>query len=205
MNARARLPLVLAVVGVTVAGGCTVPSSGTPLPVSSTQASGGDLPSDGAPKVENPLGDVSQFEQHPCDTLKAEDAKTLNVPPEGEQQKGDTAGEWCIWVNHETNGSLGVAFFSGDQRGLSSIYRQAHGSHWVYFERIDDVEGHPTIAFDATREKPEDECSIVVGLTDKLAFMTRVALSDANVGEVEPCPIAAKAAGMMLRTMREAS
>jgi uncharacterized protein DUF3558 len=204
MTVRTRLPLVLAVVGMVVVSGCTVPSAGTPQPASSTQPSLNDLPSDGAPKVETPLG-ASHFEQKPCDTLKPEDAKTLNIPPDGEQQKGDTAGEWCIWTNRDTGGSLGVAFFSGDKRGLSSVYKQAHGSQWAYFEPIDDVEGHPAIAFDTTHRKPEDECSVVVGLTDELAFMTRVALSDANIGKSDPCPLTAKAAGMLLRTMREAA
>jgi len=208
MTVRTRLPLVLAVVGMVVVSGCTVPSAGTPLPASSTQTSagvpGGALPSDGAPKVETPL-DASHFEQEPCDVLKSEDAKTLNVPAEGEQKKGDSLGEWCVWFNHETHGSLAAYFFSGDKHGLSSVYQEAHATGWPYFERIDDIEGHPAVAYIIKEHKPQDSCAVAVGLTDQLAFTADVSLSDANLGKTEPCPLAAKAAGMMMRTMLEAA
>lgn len=201
---RTRLPVVLAVVGTVAVCGCTVPSEGTPLPVSSTQAppSDSDLPSDGAPKVEDPL-DVSHFEQKPCDALTPEDAKTLNVPPEGEQQKGDSLGEWCLWFNRDTNGSLAVYFFSGDKRGLSSVYAEARSANWPYFKRIDDIEKHPAVAYNIKEDKPEEGCAVAVGLTDQLTFAANVSLSDANLGKSDPCPLAAKAAGMLMRTMQE--
>lgn len=210
MTVRTRLPVVLAVVGMVVVSGCTVPSEGTPLPATSTQepssGSNSDLPSDGAPKVENPL-DASHFEQKPCDALKPEDAKTLNVPPEGEQQKGSNLGEWCMWFNHDTNGSLSAYFFSGDERGLSSVYREAHATGWAYFERIDDVEGHPAVVYNLSRKKeqPKEGCTVAVGLTDQLVFTADVSISDAKLGNADPCPYAVQAAGMMMRTMQEAA
>jgi len=187
-------------------GGCTVPSAGTPLPASSVQppsGSDGDLPSDGAPKVENPL-EASHFERKPCDVLTSEDAETLNIPPTGEQKSNPAIGESCLWYNHDTGGSLAATFYSKDKGGLSSVYREARTESWAYFERIDDIEGHPAVAFTLKEEKPEYGCVVVVGLTDQLTFSADVALSDANVGKSEPCPLAAKAAGMMVRTMQEA-
>lgn len=208
---RSRLPLALALVGTVVVSGCTVTSAGTPQPASSTQPSsdappnaGGELPSEGVPKVENPL-DASHFEKHPCDALKPEDAKALNVPPDGEQQEGSTLGEWCVWNNRDTNGSLGVYFFSGDKRGLSSVYQEAHTTGWAYFERIDDIEEHPAVAYIIKEHTPKDVCTVAVGLTDQLVFTADVSVSDANLGKADPCPLAAKAAGMMMRTMKEAA
>lgn len=203
---RVRLLAAVAVVTVVAAGGCTVPSAGTPLPASTqapTSNTDGDLPTNGAPKVENPL-DASHFEKHPCDVLEPEAAETLNLPPDGEQE-GIPTGETCLWFNDSTRGSLVVTFFSTDKDGLSSVYREARASGWPYFERIDDVEEHPAVAASIKEDPPKYGCVIFVGLTDQLAFSVDVSLSDANVGKSDPCPVAAKAAGMMVRTMREAA
>src|SRR5262245_3894595 len=207
MTVRTRLSLVFAVVGMVVVSGCSVPSAGTPMPASSTQTSsdapGGDLPSDGAPKVDNPL-DASHFEQHPCDVLKPEDAKTLNLPSTGKQE-GTAVGEGCTWRNSETRGTLHVTFFSSDERGLSSVYQEAKGAGWQYFGRIDDVEGHPAVAFNQDEKKPKYSCVVVVGLSDQLVFAANIALSDANVGHADPCDIGAQASGTMVKNMREAA
>ncbi|MFL6119885.1 DUF3558 domain-containing protein [Actinophytocola sp.] len=208
---RNRLLLTVAVLA--MATGCTTTSEGTPLPGPSTEvaasstkppASGEGLPSDGAPKVENPL-DVSHFEQHPCDTLTAEDARTLNIPATGEQT-GDAIGETCFWRNSETRGSLAVSFFSGDGGGLSSLYREAKGVGWPYFKRIADIGNHPAVAYNINEKKPQITCTIAVGLSDRLAFTTRVALSDANIdNKKDPCEVAARVAGMLMSTMLEAA
>lgn len=203
---RARLALIFAVACTVAAGGCTVPSEGTPQPVSSAlppSGSGEDLPSDGAPRVEDPL-DAARFEQEPCDVLTPADAETLNVPPTGEQS-GDAYGQRCHWHNSDTGGSLFVTFFSGVDRGLSSFYEESRGSKWKYFERIDDIEGHPAVAYNIKEDPPKYDCSVAVGLIDELAFSAGVKLSNANVGHSDPCALAAKAAGMMTRTMQEAA
>lgn len=203
---RTQLAVLVALLSVAVVSGCTTTSSGTPLPgsstsASSTEASSDDLPSDGAPKVENPL-DVSQFEQSPCDVLTAEDANTLNVPATG-RQDGDSSGESCYWNNPETRGSLSVSFLSSEDRGLSAVY--ARKGKYAYFEPIDDVEGHPGVAFNPDKDEPTIDCGVMVGVTDQLVFMTRVALSEGNVGRRKPCDAAAQAAGMMMKTMQEAA
>jgi hypothetical protein len=206
-----RNRLLLAVTVLAVATGCTTTSEGTPLPTpsttsttSSTPNSGGDLPSNGAPKVENPL-DVSHFEQHPCNTLTAEDAATLNIPATGEQT-GDAIGETCAWRNSETRGTLAVSFFSGDNRGLSSLYGEAKDVGWPYFEPIDDIEKHPAVAYDTDEKKPTVKCTVAVGLSDRLAFTTRVSQSDANIeNKKDPCEVATRVAGMLMRTMMEAA
>lgn len=205
---RTRLAVALALASTVLASGCTVPSAGTPRPASTTQAPTANpdsaLPSDGAPRVKNPL-DASHFERHPCDALKSEDAATLNLPPDGKQESDVRIGESCLWYNHETGGSLGATFYSKSKRGLSSLYREAHKSNWAYFEQVDDIEGHPAVASSIKEDKPQYGCVVDVGLTDQLLFSSDVALSDANVGKADPCLLAAKAAGMMMRTIREAA
>jgi hypothetical protein len=209
-----RLPLIAAALSVVVVAGCTTTSEGTPSPDSSSPsdssdqssdepAPSDDLPSDGAPKVENPL-DLSHFEQNPCDALTSEDAQTLNMPLPGEQT-GDSLGETCHWRNSETRGSVFLNFLPGDKRGLSSVYREAKGSDFPYFEPIEDIGGQPAVAYNPDVAEPSIDCTVAVGATDQLVFSVRVALSDANIGQKKPCDVAADVAGMMLKTMQEAS
>jgi hypothetical protein len=206
---RNRLPLIVATLGVLVATGCTTTSEGTPLPgststsASSDEPSSGDLPSDGAPKVNDPL-DVSHFEKNPCDALTPENTQTLNLPPDGEQ-KGDSLGETCYWRNSQTRGTVGLHFTSGDKRGLSSLYREAKRDNFAYFEPIDDIEGHPAVAYFPDAKKPTITCVVAVGLSDQLMFAAQVDLSDANIGHKDPCEAAAQVAGMAMKTMREAA
>lgn len=209
LSDNVRLSLVIAVLIVAAVSACTVATAGTPEAASpTTSASGGpsnpgeDLPSDGVPKVENPL-DVSHFEEHPCDALTPEDAKELNIPAVGDQSDNG-AGQSCDWVNRKTRGSLRASFFSETGRGLSGVYEEAKGSGWPLFQRIDDIEGHPAVAFNISQAKPIYDCAVAIGLTDRLSFTTTAMLSDANAGKTNPCDAAAQAAGMLLRTMEAA-
>lgn len=193
--------------------GCTTTSESTPLPGSTStseapsnppdEPSSGDLPSDGAPKVEKPL-DAGRFEQNPCDALTAEDAEALNVPAAGEPTEV-AFGKGCRWRNKQTQGVVGIQFFSTDERGLSSVYQEAKRSDFPYFEPIADIEGLPAVAYDPETAKPTGGCSVAVGVTDQLAFTVQLDLSSANTGQKDPCTVAAQAAGMMAKTMREAT
>jgi uncharacterized protein DUF3558 len=209
VTVRTRVPLIMAALSLAVIASCTTTSEGTPVPDSSSEqptdqpTSGDDLPSDGAPKVENPL-DLSHFEENPCDALTAEDAGTLNMPLPGDQT-GDSLGETCHWRNNETRGSVFLNFLPGDKRGLSSLYREAKGSDFPYFEPIEEIEGQPAVAYNPDVDEPTIDCTVAVGVTDQLIFSVRVSLSDANVGKKKPCEVASDVAGMMLKTMREAS
>jgi hypothetical protein len=209
---RTRLLLTITALSMVVVAGCTTTSEGTPLPDSNATtesspdeppASGEDLPSDGAPKVENPL-DVSRFEQKPCDALTPKQAQDLNVSATGEPDT-DAFGEICRWRNDQTQGSVSMGFFSSDKRGLSSVYREAKGSDFPFFKPIEDIEGHPAVAFHTKVKEPTTDCAVAVGVTDQLVFTARVALSIANTGQKEPCEVAAQVAGMMMKTMQEAA
>jgi Protein of unknown function (DUF3558) len=207
---RNRLPLVIATLGIVVVSGCTTTSAGTPLPDPSSEtstntepSSGEDLPSDGAPKVENPL-DVSRFERKPCEALTAENAQALNLPTPG-KQRSEAYGETCYWNNTKSRGSLALTFFSNDERGLSALYREAKGAKFPYFEPIDDIDGYPAAAYDTKSEKPTIDCAIGIGVSDQLAISVDIGLSDGNIGDRNPCEVATQAASMLLKTMREAA
>lgn len=213
MTVRIRLPFIAAVLGTVLVAGCTSTLAGTPVagPGATSDAPQStdptddpppedDLPSDGAPKVEEPLV-VAQYEQNPCAMLSADQTQALNVPATGEPTEV-AFGKGCIWRNAESGGRVEVQFFSTIRRGLSAVYREAKANSFPYFERIDDIEGYPAVAFDLGSDKPTARCAISVGVSDQLVFTARGYLSDENIGRADPCQKTAEAVGMMMKTMR---
>lgn len=201
--------LALSIAGLTA---CTTTTSGSPAPggdsdptsTSSPSAeppSGDDLPSDGAPKVTNPI-DATHFEQNPCDALTSEQPGTLNVGPAGEP--ADTNfGKGCSWRNSGTGGSAIVTFLSAEKRGLSSAYRSNSNGDFTYFEPLPDIEDFPAVAFDTKAKNPTTECSVAVGLSDELVFVATTSLSSANVGQKDPCEVGATVATEMTKTIKD--
>ena len=208
-NRLARLTVIATcIAGLTA---CTTTAEGNPIPdrVNSTDAptsespTDDDLPSDGAPKVENPI-DVSHFEQNPCEVLTPEQANTLNVDPEG-TRADITFGTGCMWRNPESGGGTIISFLSKVKNGLSDTYRSHSRGEFTYFDPIEDLEGFPAVAWATDTEKPTSACSITVGITDQLAIQTQTELSRNNVGHKDPCEAGALATGKMLATMKAAS
>lgn len=207
MNSRFTRVAVIAVsvVGLTA---CTTTAAGNAIPdrVNSTDVStSGDapddeLPTDGAPKVENPL-DATHFEQDPCAVLTSEQAGELNVDANG--TRADTNfGAGCLWRNPESGSSTIIGFLSTVKSGLSDTYRSHDRGEFAYFEPIDDLEGFPAVAWATDTDRPTRACSITVGLTDRLAIQTRTELSRTNVGQKDPCEAGVLATGKMLATMK---
>lgn len=210
MNNRLAQITVIAtcIVGLTA---CTTTAEGNPTPdrVNSTTAptsetpSDDDLPSDGAPKVENPI-DATHFEQNPCDALTPSQASGLNVDPEG--TRSDTAfGPGCAWRNPDTGANFHFGILTKAKRGLSDTYKSNKNGEFTYFEPITDLEGSPAVAFDTDEKNPTIQCSVVVGLTDELAMQTLTQLSRDNVGHRDPCEAAIMATGETMKTIKAES
>jgi len=202
---------------VAILGGCTTTSHGQAEPPhpatsetttgssagstsSSTSVSAGDLPSDGAPKVQNPLN-AARFEQNPCLALPAEQAKQLNIPSQGTPTDIEL-GKSCEWFNRETFGSVAIDFLSKDTRGLSSTYKANKAGRWAYFEPLPEIEGFPAVARSNLDDRSDGHCLLEIGVTDKLSFQLALRLSRANVGQKNPCEVAVQVAGMALQTMK---
>ena len=193
--------------------GCTTLSEGEPQPAPTNEASttdssppsssssgGDDLPSHGAPKVEDPL-DASRFEQDPCATLTAAQAQELGLPATGKQENG-ILGLDCEWFNLDTRGQVTISPLTNSDRGLSGFYAADQRGEYAYFMPLPPIEGFPVIAADLVDRRPEGTCVIVVGVADQLAFGVSLKLSGANVEMKDPCETAALVAGMALRTMK---
>ena len=194
--------------------GCVTVSKGDPSPdpksevsttnPSSPSSSGSeeDLPSDGAPKVEEPLVDASRFEQDPCSILTAAQAQELDLPAAGEQQDG-ALGLDCEWFNPDTRGEVTISSLANNRRGLSGFYAANQRGEYAYFTELPPIEGFPAIATDVTDRRPEGRCIVVVGVTDQLAFGVSLQLSQVNVGQQDPCETAVMVTGIALQTMKK--
>jgi hypothetical protein len=158
------------------------------------------LPSDGAPKVKNPL-EVSRFEQNPCLSLTQAQVQALNLGPQGTPREAPL-GQACTWTNTESQGFLDIAFLGKDPRGLSATYKANKDGRWAYFVEYPDIEGFPAVASDQRDERKSGSCILEVGVSDKLSFHVGIRLSRANVGQKDPCDVAAQVAGMALKTMK---
>jgi hypothetical protein len=198
--------------------GCTTTSRGQPQPSAtgtsdttptqsseastprSTSPTGNGLPSDGAPKVTNPL-DTSRYRQNPCQILTPAQLQELNLRPEGEQRQAPL-GLACDWRNQETGGNVHLQWTDQDPRGLSAIYGANKAGKYKYFMELPEVEGYPAVASDATDGRDLGDCSVQVGTSDEINFYVSVQLSRANVGKKDPCAAAVQAAGMAVRTMK---
>jgi hypothetical protein len=206
--------LVFAALLAVTATACTSTAQGNPVagptsandqapsgsPTSSDEPTKDTLPSDGAPKVAAPV-DASYFEQNPCDVLTADQAKELDVDVRGE--RSDTNfGAGCSWQSARSNGNTSIDFMSDDKRGLSSTYRSHGKGEFAFFEPLADIEGHPAVALNPDDDDPKATCAIVVGLTDELAVMNITNLSSGNVGQKDPCAVAATATTLMVRTIK---
>jgi hypothetical protein len=192
---------------------CTTTSQGKAMPAATTKVStsssssptsGGenDLPSHGAPKVEQPL-DTTRYQQDPCSILTASQSQQdLNLPPGGKPE--DIAlGKGCEWFNPDTRGQVTIGLLTGNTRGLSSLYDANQRGKYPYFIELPSVEGYPAVASDVADRRPTGACIVVVGVTDQLVLDVALQLSLANVGKVKPCDKAAEVAGMAMQTMKE--
>ncbi|MFC4852292.1 DUF3558 domain-containing protein [Actinophytocola glycyrrhizae] len=208
-----RSLLATGLLGLALVSACTQISEGEPraataeAPTSTsapnTTGNGGDeeLPFAGAPKVDNPL-DTSRYEQDPCQSLTADQAQSLNLPPTGTINNDVALGIGCDWFNEETRGEVTIAFIVDDPRGLSPEYEANEAGKWKIFEELPDIEGYPAIIRSLSDTRELGDCSVLVGVADDMVFASNLQLSQANVGKKDPCEVAVQVAGMALQTMK---
>jgi hypothetical protein len=219
MHHRTTAPVLLALAALSgLVTGCSTASQGQPQPPqtgslpttatntstatlpTSTVPSGGQLPSDGAPKVKNPL-DASRYLQSPCNMLTSAQLQELNLPTEGEPGAGPL-GLDCSWVNHASGGKVRIQWADKNPRGLSGDYAAHKAGRFAYFIEYPDIEGLPGVSADLFDDRSHGACSVAVGVTDQLEFLADVQLSLQNIGKKDACEVVVKAAEMMIKTMK---
>src|SRR6476469_1028962 len=205
-----RRPLFLAsLLSLALTSGCTIPSKGDPLPAGSsdataphTSSTAAELPYAGAPKVSDPL-DTSTYEKDPCKSLTADQAEYLTLPRTGRPTENEVLGVGCDWRNEQTRGDVQIVFLVDDPRGLSPEYDADKRGEWEYFKELPNIEGYPAVIRLGTDDREIGHCTVVAGAADDMAFETILRLSQANVGQKDPCDKASEVAGMALKTMKE--
>ncbi len=192
-----------------IVAGCTTVSPGEANPAStsavsttdsSSSTSGDGLPSNGAPKVNNPL-EVSRFEQDPCSILTAAQAGGLSLSASGKEEDG-ALGLDCKWRNEDSNSQVAIGFYTNDPRGLSGSYAANEEGKYAYFKPLPPIEGYPAITTNRTDRRADGICFIEVGVSDQLSFHVDLQLSQINVGTRDPCETASIVAGKALQTMK---
>lgn len=190
---------------------CTTTSQGEPRATPTETRSSGptqkpsedELPFAGAPAVDDPL-DTSRYALDPCEALTATQVESLNLPSQGTIDDDVALGIGCNWKNADTRGEVKINFFLDDPRGLSPEYQADKNGKWAYFEELPDIGGYPAVSRDGVDDRHLGYCPVVVGVADDMVFEAIVQLSQANVGQKDPCEVAVQVAGMALQTMKGA-
>ncbi|HEV7652128.1 MAG TPA: DUF3558 domain-containing protein [Actinophytocola sp.] len=205
-----RHALLAALLGLALTG-CTTTSSGDPAPADSRSTSeptepapstdpAKELPYAGAPAVDNPL-DTAEFQQDPCQTFTAAQAAELKLGTSGKPVDAPL-GNACEWSNDQSRGYAQIRFKDKNPVGLSGEYQADQDDKFAYFDELDPIEGFPAVADDLTDRRQRGLCTVVVGVADDVTFATVVQLSQANIGQKDPCETAVDVAGMALQTMK---
>ncbi|WP_229908232.1 DUF3558 domain-containing protein [Amycolatopsis oliviviridis] len=177
------------------------PTPGTSARPSSSAAAG--LPFAGAPKVANPLS-ATVLSGDPCvDALTPEQVRPILGAPL-KQSRDDLAavGPACTWANLDRGSQLNVGYATVAKTGLSGVYQNTKPQSGVW-RPIADVQGFPAVAHAGSPgQTPKDLCVVTVGLADEFAVDVAVVLGSAKQGVVDPCGIAADAAGTVTATLK---
>ena len=211
MRARVTLASAAALTVLTVLTGCSdstsgqptstsTPGSGTPTSSGTSTTATAELPTDGAPKVTDPL-QSSKFQHEPCQALSTAQLTQLNVGPQGKTETNEL-GESCTWQNAESHAFVILQTTYKDGRGLSSTYKANDNRLYEFFNVVPQVSGFPAVTFDQTDGRKTGRCSLAVGVADNESFNIGVGLSFANAGKKDPCQAVQDVTAMMLETMK---
>lgn len=191
---RVLTAALASVVTAVVAGGCTAPLTGRPLPAPATQPHRtGPVPGptfpDGyighAPRVVAPLNDQRVIDD-PCSALSTRQLAGLGLTPAVHTHVERLAvGNICDW-NDDTVGTVGATVGVAVQitliHGLSDIYAQRPGM--AYFLPV-TIEGYPAVLADLSDLRSEGTCALNLGVAD-----TSVLALDYGQQDLHPATLA---------------
>lgn len=196
------------VVSVLLAGtACTSRADGTPTPAptsapSETTTTPSEDPTDGAPRVADPL-DATRFLTEPCTVLRQAQLVTFDVSRPGIPTTtggiAENVGPFCTWhTAAELASTIGVGFLTVNENGLSDTYRGR--DQFSYFVPT-TVDGYPAVYADGVDHRDSGTCNITVGISDTLAFN---ALELGRLDAQGSCDRAKQVAAAALATLKEA-
>ena len=200
----ARAGIIAVAVTTLLLSGCTEdegrPVAGSTEPTDPAMSTPAQQPSSSspeAPKVNNPITNLEQFKQSPCDMVTDQQAKSLGFNP-GEPSEDATYGPACDWYD-DSFGYFGLTLLNNQPLGIAGIYRNQEQGRYGYFEPV-DVAGYPGVYADANDGRKEGACTLNVGVTDTQVVTVTALL---NENEAEACDLALQAAEAAVKTMSE--
>lgn len=156
------------------------------------------LPTDGAPKVDQPLT-LGKFIEEPCSALTAPQAADLGV---GFPGKADTSpfGPICVWTNTDS-GYINLGF-DPDQRGLTGVYQSHKAGYLKYFKEQPDISGYPAVVAMTDDDRGHGMCVLDVGVRDDTIFSVYLRQSRGKIGSIDPCQVVVRIAEHVLQTVK---
>jgi hypothetical protein len=192
---RRQLLLVLAAAVVLLAG-CNSSTTGAAAPRTGASVTSGSASGDPAPKVAKPLNAAS-LTAAPCTSLTTAQLGQIGLPT---VQHGDNASitgvAICSWTDDTTINSIGISWQTGLGNGLSTIYSEK--SQLGYWQPT-VVDGYPAVFADLGDLRPKGDCSINVGISDQLSFISKY-LSSPTTGS-KSCQFAEQAAADVIKNL----
>lgn len=188
-----RQPLLLlglATAAVLLAG-CNSSTTGTPTPKTDTSVT-----TVSAPKVAKPLNAAS-LTAAPCTSLTTAQLSQIGLPT---VQHGDNASitgvAICSWTDDTTINSIGISWQTGLGNGLSTIYSEK--SQLGYWQPT-VVDGYPAVFADLGDLRSKGDCSISVGVSDQLSFISKYLSSPSTASQ--SCQFAEQAAADVIKNL----
>ncbi|TWE13527.1 uncharacterized protein DUF3558 [Prauserella muralis] len=171
-------------------------------PAATTPRGSDNLPSNGAPSIDDPL-DISHFLRAPCDVITDAEKEAL-IGTEGTASPDlDTpVGPECVWSTGDSKrGRFAVIFPQVDARGLTSLYESRHRN--ALFEQLRPVDGYPVVAYGITDVRHEGKCTLRVGVSDRETIDITLYLGESKIGQLDPCQAARdQVATAMIRNIK---
>ncbi|MGH3436189.1 MAG: DUF3558 domain-containing protein [Sciscionella sp.] len=195
---------LLALAAATALTGCS--TDGTPSPRGDpTSAAPTSQNLHGAPHVTHPLH-TTTFQNDPCSMLTPQQVQQLHTSIKMATKYAPDAnsgsGPGCTWSGDTTETITAAVGLLTAGQGLSNIYAQK-GTYMV-FNPQPEIVGYPAVVAMTTDERSAGSCSLLVGVSDKLALEVDVFV-DIATNHTTPCVSAKQVAQAAVATIKGGS
>lgn len=207
---RLARTLAVATLSALILTACSNDTNGSPQPTGgespeTSDGTGIDLPHSGAPAVDNPVTDTSDFESDPCSILPPDQLKAAEFEIDEsltEQGRDDSEAPGCSWFFDEAgHGSFITSLASPEAEGLSHIFQLQEDGHLGVFEELEPINGHPVVIAAERDEREQGTCSLYIGIRDDLALYLPLTASRDNPLKEAPCEAAYELATIAVDTI----
>lgn len=149
-----------------------------------------------------PTGDLLS---NPCAVIAPGQFDALNFAGAGtksDSARDPSVGPDCRWVSKKNDGNvIFVGSLPGNKNGISDIY--AGKAQAAYFDPV-TVAGYPGVFSDVHDGRPSGNCTVWVGVTDRLAASVNAQISSADA-KSNTCAIAQNVAEAMIHHLKGAA